>query len=87
MGRPKAKYADYAPGVGQSCGRKGRCNVDRRQSFESIFGADLTEDEVEFGKAMSEFVRHNGQPDCREVLQVAKSLGYRKDKSCQSQTP
>lgn len=59
--------------------RKCNSNVDRRRTINGEHGADLTDDEVEFGKAMNQHVRHHGQPDCRDVIQVLKSLGYRKD--------
>jgi len=43
-------------------------------------GADLTPEQVEFGKAMERFKRERRRPfpTCSEVLEVLKSLGYRK---------
>lgn len=41
---------------------------------------DYTPDEVEFMMAMAEFKRVNRRlnPDCRDMLNVLRSLGYRK---------
>lgn len=43
-------------------------------------GSDYTEDEMEFILAMYRFIKATGKkyPDARDVLGVAKSLGYRK---------
>lgn len=43
-------------------------------------GDDYTEDEILFMLAMERFQRQANRPypDCRDVLTVAKSLGYRK---------
>lgn len=42
-------------------------------------GADLTPDEVEFGRAMVRWMRkHDRQPHAVDVLAVAKALGYRR---------
>ncbi len=46
--------------------------------WERYQGASLTEEEWRFGAAMNEFMRRTGKkyPDCRDVLAVAKALGY-----------
>jgi hypothetical protein len=43
-------------------------------------GADLTADEVEFGRAVEAFRRRNRrkQPACSELLAILQALGYRK---------
>lgn len=43
-------------------------------------GSDFSDDEREFMLAMERFERehHKPFPDCRDVLAVAKALGYRK---------
>lgn len=43
-------------------------------------GADLSADDVEFGKAMDRYKRERRRPypTCSEVLAVLRSLGYRK---------
>lgn len=84
-----AKYANKPPPRYQEDDRfrKYRSDCDRRKSFVGEHGADMTDDEFEFAYAMVYWRnRNHRQPDCREVLQVLKSLGYRKDESCQSQT-
>lgn len=53
---------------------------DPRRDFESISGADLTADEIEFGRAMERWQRMSGErPTCRDVLTVAKELGYKRE--------
>lgn len=49
-------------------------------SHEINMGADYTEEEVEFIKAMERFMREKKRrfPTFVEVLQVAKSLGYQR---------
>lgn len=44
-------------------------------------GENFTEDEIEFMKAMERYTRENNKPypDCRDVLIVAKELGYLKE--------
>ncbi len=44
-------------------------------------GSDYTPDEIEWLMAMDRYMRHQGSrcPSWPEVLQVAKSLGYRKE--------
>lgn len=51
-----------------------------RAGYEAIsVGSKLTQDEVEFGRAMERQRRVLHRPlDCRDVLDVARSLGYRK---------
>jgi hypothetical protein len=46
-------------------------------------GSDYSEDEFEFIRAMERYQRKNRRPfpTCREVLQVLKSLGYRKQET------
>jgi hypothetical protein len=43
-------------------------------------GADYADDEIEFLKAIDRYKRANGRPfpGCSEILDVLKSLGYRK---------
>lgn len=45
-------------------------------------GSGYTAEETEFLRAMTRWQdRHPGKrPDCRDVLRVAKGLGYRKEK-------
>lgn len=42
-------------------------------------GATLTQDEMEFGRAMERRKREKREPlDCRDVMEITISLGYRK---------
>lgn len=61
---------------------KTRSDVDPRLTHHSEHGAELTPDEIEFGRAMDRYKREHNRPHptAVEVLQVAKSLGYRKEK-------
>lgn len=54
--------------------------MPRTQLDETYPGADLTADECQFAAAMLTYQRQYGRrfPAWREVLRVAKSLGYRK---------
>lgn len=56
----------------------------RAKQFSTLYhGAGMGTDEVEFGSAMSLWKAHHPheQPGPREIIQVAKSLGYRKVQS------
>ncbi len=55
--------------------------VDFRQHNELYPGSDLHGDEWEFAKAMAAFQKATGRryPSWREVLQVVKALGYRRE--------
>lgn len=61
-----------------STGAKAPCDSDRRRSFESIHGVDLTDAEWEFAYAMEVYKTRKRRrfPNHREVLQVLKSIGY-----------
>lgn len=54
--------------------------MPRTQLDETYPGADLTADEFQFASAVLNYQRKFGRrfPSWREVLRVAKSLGYRK---------
>jgi hypothetical protein len=54
--------------------------VSRTQYDEVFPGADLSPDECQFAAAMLNYQREFGRryPAWREVLRVARSLGYRK---------
>ena len=57
-----------------------RPNNYRDGAQENFPGADITDDDLEFVKAMERYIRENKRPFPRftEVLQVLKSLGWRK---------
>lgn len=52
----------------------------RRQIDPTTCERDYTDDELEFMGALDEYKRKNGRmfPTCSEVLEVIRSLGYRK---------
>lgn len=51
----------------------------RRYTEEHCLTQHYTRDQVEFMMAMEKFQREHGRyADCRDVLNVAKVLGYRK---------
>jgi hypothetical protein len=53
--------------------------MGRPREPNSIFhdGSDYTPAQIEFMRAMSEWKRYwRREPDCRDVLKVARKLGY-----------
>jgi hypothetical protein len=53
----------------------------RRQIDPTTCERDYKDDEIEFMTAMDRYKRENGRPfpTCGEVLEVLRSLGYRRD--------
>lgn len=85
MTRPTQQPGDERLEPGEH--RRPAVAVRRQSRPRSEFGAhrvdmggDYTDEEREFMCAMDRFKRDNRKPypDCRDVLQVARSLGYRK---------
>ena len=62
--------------------RKGqRRKVQRRRQIDpTTCERDYTPDEIEFMQALDAYKRNSGRmfPTCSEILEVVKSLGYRK---------
>ena len=62
--------------------RKGqRRKVQRRRQIDpTTCERDYTADEIEFMQALDAYKRNSGRmfPTCSEILEVVKSLGYRK---------
>lgn len=77
-GQPLRRRGDpKPPPVRKPSTKRRRCG---RAAWDEVCqGADLTPEEIEFGRAMERWMRNHDcpYPDWRDVLAVAKSLGYK----------
>lgn len=78
-GRPLRRRGDVKPPPVRRPSAK-RSRHGRAAWDEVCQGANLTPEEVAFGRAMETYMRLNGRPFPKfdEVLAVAKALGYRR---------
>lgn len=60
-----------------------------QEACAALQGHDYTDEEREFMMAMDRYKReaHRPYPDCRDVLRVARQLGYRKQEAAQHAPP
>jgi len=61
------------------CGKGVRLRLDHSTNRSLEDGREITDAEWEFALAMYRWrVKNHRHPDCRDVLRVAKQLGYEK---------